>query len=188
MKLFAIIAFLFLTNKQSFCQDNCLKWEESRTLQISDFLGNVSDTSHSDAMSFAEVKYSYQFNSPRDFKFDVYANFNRNSSWIKKGIEDEALLRHEQLHFDIAELFARRIKYIFDHFMYTENYASEILALFNEQKTRYHVMQDKYDQETDHSVNSDKQREWSIYIARELAKSEPKTVHTEFYPLMASSK
>jgi hypothetical protein len=170
VKHFAIFVFKCFFCLKAFSQGNCLRWEESKRLQLTDFLGFAKDTSSFDAESFSEIRYTYAINSVSKLSFEVHANFDRNSSWIKKGVENDELLRHEQLHFDIAELFARKIKLAFEEYHFTANYPSEIHQIFNEQKAKYHLMQKRYDEETDHSVNIGKQIEWENYVAMELVK------------------
>jgi len=45
-----------------------------------------------------------------ELTFEVKATFDPAESWVKPGAQDPGLLRHEQLHFDLTELFARRLR------------------------------------------------------------------------------
>lgn len=168
MKNFLIIAFICAFASPLFSQSNTIIWNERQPLQWIDFAGNVNNNSSFDAESFAEVKYNYTFNSPTNFYFEVYACFNKNTSWYRKEYQSPQLLKHEQLHFDIAELYARKLKAAFDQFKYSKNFASEILQIFDEQKSEYHLMQHKYDDETNHSLNNERQNEWEQFIDEQL--------------------
>ncbi len=156
------------TSMVTYGQENLIRWHENEPLQWADFTGRANDTSWFAAECFAEIGYRYKFNNFKDFQFDVFAKFNRNTSWIKKEYQSEALLKHEQLHFDIAELFSMRIKEMFENYNYTEDFETEIQLLFNKKKLEYHLMQHQYDEETNHSLNKKKQKEWEVYIANEL--------------------
>jgi len=79
-------------------------------------------------------------------------------------------LKHEQLHFDIAELFSLRLKGLFENYNYTEDFEYEIQLLFDEKKREYQLMQRQYDEETNHSRVKKKQKEWESYISSELTK------------------
>src|SRR4051812_25653520 len=125
MKHFAILIFICFFGLKAFSQ-NYIYWEESKPLDVNDFLGDVKESENFDAESFAEVTYSYSLNSFSNLSFEVHAQFNRNTSWIKKDGANEQLLRHEQLHFDIAELFARKIRLAFRDYQFTSDYAVEI--------------------------------------------------------------
>src|SRR3954454_15021145 len=108
MKAFTIPAFLILFNLYSYSQENLLCWDESKPLQWDDFSGKAKDTSFFDAESFAEVRFNYKLDQLHAFHFDVKAIFNKNISWIRQEHRSDALLKHEQIHFDIAELYARK--------------------------------------------------------------------------------
>lgn len=174
MKGRAILVFLCLAHLKNFAQQNNIIWSETQPLQWSDFEGQAIDSSGFDAESFAEVKYNYRFKSTSDFYFEVFANFNKNISWSRKEYQSDALLKHEQLHFDIAGLYAAKLKEAFERFRYTQNFRNEILAIFNEKKTEYQLLQTRYDDETNHSVNKEKQREWEKFIADELSHIKPR--------------
>lgn len=168
MRSILIVAFICSSNVTSFGQ-NAIVWNEKRPLQWFDFSGRVNENSRFDAESFAEVKYDYIFNSPKDFYFDVYAKFNKNISWCKKEHQSTDLLKHEQLHFDIAALYAKRMKVAFETFPYSENFKNEIQQIFNQKKTEYHLMQQQYDEETNHSLKKERQKDWEVFILEQLS-------------------
>src|SRR4051812_33957026 len=122
MKGFILTAFICLTVMMGYGQQSFITWKENQQLQWDDFTGKINDTSKFDAECFAEVRYKYKFYSPQDFEFEVYANFDKNTSWRRKEMESEALLKHEQSHFDIAALFAEKLKNEFENFNYSMNY------------------------------------------------------------------
>jgi hypothetical protein len=167
MKKTVVIAFILFFSK-IYGQDNTMLWSENQSLEWRDFVGIVKDTSRFDAESFAEVRYHYKRNEQNRLNFEVYAHFNKNASWYRPGTQTEALLKHEQLHFDIAELYARKLKQAFETYPYSENFQAEVLAVFNEIKNDYHEMQHLYDEETNHSLNRDKQTQWSNTIHEAL--------------------
>ncbi|TDH24181.1 hypothetical protein EXU57_15310 [Segetibacter sp. 3557_3] len=155
-------------------QEHSKRWIENPLLQWADFEGEVKDTSRFDAECFANVTYDYVFYSPNEFQFEVYANFDRYNSWRKKEMQSDELLRHEQLHFNIAQLFADRLKFEFENYIYSENYEAEIEEIFDKVKAAYHDMQNLYDEETNHSLNKEKQEEWEEYINDQLYNSKVK--------------
>src|SRR4051812_22301937 len=107
---FIIFGFICSISIATYSQPNLIRWNDKEPLRWDNFAGKINDTSWFDAECFAEIRYNYKFNSLRDFQFDVFANFDQNTSWIKKEYKTEALLKHEQLHFDIAQLFSLKIK------------------------------------------------------------------------------
>ena len=171
---FLIFAFLCFACILSYGQENFIRWNDKEPLQWEDFGGKIKDTSWLDAECFAEIRYNYQFKSLKDFQFDVFANFDKNTSWIRKESQSEALLKHEQLHFDIAELYSLRIKEIFENYRYTKNFISEIQLIFNNKKQEYLSMQQQYDEETEHSINKKKQKEWEASVTDALRQMKSK--------------
>lgn len=168
MKTLLLLAFISFLSLPLTAQQNTLIWTETTPLNWADFTGRIIDSSRFDAESFAEVKYDYVVNQSGEVHFKVYANFNKNTSWCRPDRRSQALLKHEQLHFDIAALYAKKLKELFDNYHYSANYQEEIRQLFNQKKAEYHAMQNKYDSETKHSLNIEMQLQWEKFISQEL--------------------
>lgn len=160
---------LALISVCAFAQDSLLAWHKDRPLQWEDFAGAVNDSSHFDAECFAEVKYTYTFTSPQDFHFDVQAVFNKGTSWIKAANKSDKLLKHEQVHFDIAQLYACKLQQAFYNYTYTSNFAEEVLQIFDVFNKEYHHTQKLYDEQSNHSLVSNRQQEWENFVHQALA-------------------
>lgn len=167
MKILIIVSICFMS-LASFGQENLIKWNDNEPLQWKDFTGKINDTSWFDAECFAEIRYNYSFNTPQDFKFQVFANFDKAISWSRKEYQTEGLLKHEQLHFDIAQLYSLKIKELFESYNYTRDFLAEIQLLFAEKRLEYLSTQHQYDEETEHSLNKKKQKEWADNVSGEL--------------------
>jgi hypothetical protein len=172
-KLFLLIAVFFIINSTVHGQESIIKWTSDQQLSWEDFTGKVSDTSTFDAETFAEIFYQYRSDNEKNFEFEVHAAFNKNASWFRKEMQCEALLRHEQLHFNIAALFAEKLRRDFNSYHFSSNYEHEIRYIFTRNKLGYQAMQNLYDEETNHSLNQQKQTEWEKYINNELNKHAP---------------
>jgi hypothetical protein len=170
MKPFAITAFICFSTILIYGQQS-IRWNENKQLTWEDFTGKVNDSSKFDAECFAEIRYEYRFFYPGVFQFDVYANFDRNNSWSRKEMQTPALLKHEQMHFNIAQLFAEKLRDDFENFNYSANYNDQIRLLFIRREQEYRQMQEQYDEETNHSLRTVKQKEWEDFIFGELRKT-----------------
>ena len=168
VKPFAIAIFLLLFNAASYGQEDFLTWSKNRPLRWDDFSGRINDTSNFEAECFAQVRYSYKLNSLKEFTFDVQAIFDKSTSWIKPVNKSNALLKHEQVHFDIAQLYACKLRQAFSSYTYTSNFAAEILSVFDKLNREYHYMQKMYDEQSNHSLVSAKQKQWEAFIDEEL--------------------
>lgn len=98
-------------------------------------------------------------------KYEVRVMFLKNLAWFKD--TSSYILAHEQLHFDIAELFARKLRKAVKD--YTAKYNDkEFSRTVEELLSEERKAQDDYDRETAHGIYETKQMEWTREIAREL--------------------
>lgn len=148
-------------------------WAEGLKLNWNDFRGVPDSTVgtymgvKAQASTHAEIiaQGYWDSNLPN---FKVANRFIRSHSWVTDTTREIGLV-HERLHFDIAELYARKMrqgihelrkKKISDVNVYTDL----INTYLGELKERNR----KYDLETGHSVVDLKQQEWNLEIKREL--------------------
>jgi hypothetical protein len=81
---------------------------------------------------------------------------------------DEAL-NHEKRHFDICEIYARKIRQaILSNTFSTHNFSSKLEILFNKIVSEYRSEQSRYDRETKHSTDPVQQAKWSKMIDAQL--------------------
>ncbi len=93
----------------------------------------------------------------------AFAIFNKNLSWTID--TTKYLLQHKQLHFNIAELYTRKINKEFEELKNRfENEKSKYHSIYNALYIEMLKMQDQYDLETNHSQNRIKQEEWNKKI------------------------
>ncbi|HZV69782.1 MAG TPA: DUF922 domain-containing protein [Saprospiraceae bacterium] len=81
---------------------------------------------------------------------------------------DEAL-NHEKRHFEICEIYARKIRQaiITSHFSQTR-FSTSLESLFNKIVNEYRLEQSKYDRETKHSTDPVQQKRWNKIIDAQL--------------------
>ena len=105
------------------------------------------------ALSKIAIPYTFTSDGEVDLTIELSTRFIKNDSWYKKGEENNVLLGHEQLHFDIAEIHRRLIvKAILAAQFSAENYESELKEIVNRIcKEDYREMQDLYDAETNYA-------------------------------------
>jgi len=102
----------------------------------------------------------------------VQSVFDTNQSWFVPEGETDYVLRHEQIHFDITEIFSRKLrKELVEAKVTSTNFitAKPIFdRVFNEMRNR----QKRYDQETVRGEKKETQEYWEAIIELELAKYE----------------
>ncbi|PHN06290.1 DUF922 domain-containing protein [Flavilitoribacter nigricans] len=170
--LFPFLAthFGFAPNAASFEEE--IVWSGDRRLSWEDFKGIPSGRQITGAVTYSTIKATPSvagyFNNR--IEVDVKAIFRCDRSWAKdKAKESDYLLNHEQRHFDIAEVYARKIRTALqDHHITPRNYP-RIKAQVIEPLFREYVNFDKsYDKTTVHGLSSDLQEEWDHKIDEAL--------------------
>jgi hypothetical protein len=100
------------------------------------------------------------------FKSTVRAVFIPQESWVRDASKASAvLLRHEQLHFDITELHARMLRQKLSSVKLNCQHLNP--AFNNLTKAAFSAWQReeaRYDQETNHGLNAEKQKFWEDQI------------------------
>ncbi|PZD77847.1 DUF922 domain-containing protein [Mesonia sp. K7] len=148
--------------------DSILTWSETRKLSWDDFKGQPAAGKRSGAITASRFFTFPEYFYATDYgRLTAYAIFSKLESWNR--VESESLLAHEQLHFDISELFARKMRKRFDELRATNEtkisvYIKEMKKLFSESR----IYQNLYDRETKHGILIEIQERWSAKIAQEL--------------------
>jgi hypothetical protein len=153
-----------------------IEWSESRKLTWNDFKGKINsrdlntsaETSCELGLKSNSVKI---FNKP---KIAVTNIFDCNSSWVlPKDKNSSALLDHEQLHFDLNEIYARQLrkKILEGKFSYF-NLIKESNKIYEEISLSCIKRQELYDTETKHGTENIAQKRWEKDIKTELKELE----------------
>ncbi len=149
-----------------------ITWSGDRRLSWDDFKGIPSGGGFTGATTYSTIKATPKvegyFNSR--VAVEVKAVFRCDKSWAKEKAKESAyLLNHEQRHFDIAEMYARKIKQALAPYRITPRNYDQIKAEVIEQLFQEYVDYDKaYDHETVHGLKAGVQREWDERIDEAL--------------------
>lgn len=100
--------------------------------------------------------------------FRVHAFMKPSKSWVKPGYTDEYTLEHEQIHFTIAEIFARGLQTELNNIKINSQKSPLIQATFDKWLSKLEIEQKKYDFETRHGNNTIMQKMWSEKVKAEL--------------------
>lgn len=89
-----------------------------------------------------------------------------NSSWVVADQKNDALLAHEQGHFDITGLVARDLVKALGALRASkkDDLQREVSRLFKTHDGRAKSLSEQYDEETNHGRNAEKQSEWQSRI------------------------
>ena len=138
-----------------------------------DFKGSPPDGGQEAARTAYGLYYGWKCRG-QAFEFRVTAAFLPNQSWVKAATvrntaESRRTLRHEQTHFDVSEVYARRMRRYFQDLLAPCSQSDEELTTLAQRFVREEkATQVRYDEETTHGVVAPKQAEWESEIARQL--------------------
>ncbi len=152
-----------------------IKWDEKEPLTWKDFIAPVDNNSKHYANTKTSVNYQYQLhfhNNMYSLTFKVECVFLPNGSWCKPTKQTNGLLKHEQLHFDIQEIFARKLLSTFNAKNYTANYQVEVKSIYDSIALQATAMQRKYDIETNYGELPKAQAKWE-QLVHEWLKENP---------------
>jgi hypothetical protein len=146
--------------------NSLIPWNASRRLTWSDFKGDPDPHSTNAALTSSNINIEFGYDED-GFQYSIKCSFDQNRSWVR--IQTNDVLAHEQGHFDIAEIYARRLNKLMKAYRFNAKTAGKDLNLLYENAMKQHRQtQIEYDQETDYSRNRPKQEEWLKKISDDL--------------------
>lgn len=160
-----------------------IEWSESRKLSMADFqkVADHSNTSEYSGQTWSGIEPEYNTDG-KTIKYKVPALFDRDSSWMvyydKNHCKDLDVdwmnnhactygLAHEQKHFDITEIYARKIRRMF-HEEVNRGNLHRIDDMLEAYFREWERAQEHYDNETEHSLDKAQQAKWNAKIQRML--------------------
>ncbi|MDX1544855.1 MAG: DUF922 domain-containing protein [Christiangramia sp.] len=175
MRSLIVIAFFITCNFNSFSQDKKVKirWQEDRPLTWQDFRAEPVESLSYSANTNSGIGYSWDYSTATGtpvLNHEVTSNFYPEHSWVKEVDDMEYLLDHEQLHFDISELHARKLRKALAEYEIGRNIRLDLKRIYNKVETERSLMQKRFDKETSHSEDFDAEMRWRKFVANELEK------------------
>lgn len=170
---FNIIIIITLLLNASFKQksDDVIIWNKNEKLKWSDFMATADDKTDitKAAISSCNIKHTIYNMTSDTIYIKVYALFFKKESWKDSLIkQSDYCLKHEQTHFDITELYARKYRKVLSVLKIRRGEEYKILEQYNKIKDEWSNYQDAYDVETNHSSRKPKQEEWNKKVSKEL--------------------
>ena len=168
-----IIIFLLCFNSWSQNEDlKIIGWNENRPLNWSDFEDKPISNSSAAALTASGITFSYSIEKEEDeivdFRTEVTCLFYPEKSWVKLNLANDYILKHEQLHFNITELHARKFRKAISELKVSSKLKNKLNNLYDTINKASSEMQKRYDAETNHSINKEEQEKWHLYITSEL--------------------
>jgi hypothetical protein len=163
---FWIYTFLFLF--QSHHDVHRLIWSDSEPLKWSDFQGEPNTYSKTAALTSSGIQLA-KTKSGDSLYFIINSYFDKRKSWVNSGVKNDYILNHEQGHFTISEIHARRLRKALLNPQFKGSIDdNSISSLYKKQIKELNQNQELYDLETNHSINKEMQQRWDSTLSDEL--------------------
>lgn len=154
--------------------DNQIRYDQNKALTWDDFTKRIRPNAVYKAFTYSGISFSVATVAGK-VELDVYTYFDTKESWVEKDHQKPELLNHEQRHFDITELWTRKMKEELKAWDGMDVRA--FLGREGDKKTQeiydrlYEKMEEeqrRYDRETDHGTIKEQQVKWDLDIAGRL--------------------
>ena len=158
-----------------------IEWNPEIQLEWGDFKAKENTVSNTAVAtsSCGFVLESEAYNGQTSHR--IYVRFYCNESWRDPQVKNPAVLAHEQLHFDICEIYGRKLCKELMQLKKTGKLSQKkTQALYDDMMNAYNEYQDLYDLETSHSRNEGKQEEWKLRVKKELNALKAYSAYQEF--------
>lgn len=170
-----IVLAVLINVVSSFQSDdnNKIYWNAQKKIAWADFKGKADIESGHSAITDYGIFVNLKSQSD-SIIFTVNCIFNKSTSWVKYGMETDLLLKHEQTHFDIAEVYARLLrKQLLETKFQYRAIQEDYTKMQKVNMDNCNKEQAIYDRETNHSNIKEKQIEWNEKIEKRLKELEP---------------
>lgn len=175
MRKYLVIFTLMLCLTASAQEYETILWSIDHRLSWADFRAKPNGPARAAAITASGISYQFstlESNGEFELDYTVHTYFYPNKSWYQPEVCDEIILSHEQLHFDISELFARKMRRLLATTRFTKNVKAEVKSIYRKINKELAEFQNQYDDETNYSRNHEQQLLWNKKIAEALSKSQ----------------
>ncbi len=148
-----------------------IPWMQNRLLRWEDFKSNPKPYSDAVASASTSLGLSYKV-TDGELTFEIVCTFSKTKSWGL--LKTDYILAHEQGHFDITEIYARKLYYALAAYNWNpKTYQKDINRIYENTVNEKENFQKLYDGQSDHSRNKNVQANWEQIIQTLLTETEP---------------
>lgn len=148
-------------------QKHLIDWKEGERLEWKDFKQRVPPDAPNAALTSSAVGFQFTYGENK-FIFHIQCQFDKNQSWGR--VKNDYILSHEQGHFDITEIYARKLFKLLSAYTVGDvnTVSRDVNKIYEKTMQELNATQTKYDRETNNSVNRTAQAEWLADIQKQL--------------------
>jgi hypothetical protein len=168
LALYALLLGVLIIGKSN-TQSSMIVWNEERDLSWDDFQGTPDyNFDQVSALTSSGILH-YKGCENGKIIYKVQAYFEKKDSWVKPEAYTDYHLAHEQIHFDITELYARKLRKALKRREFICGQEAEFDAFVAKFLRKWQQAQIKYDQHSHYSMRPKEQKEWEYLVAMELS-------------------
>jgi hypothetical protein len=150
--------------------EESIPWSVRRIVGWQDFQSAPMRGTEAVASTSTSLGLAYQLKDG-ELSYEITCNFSKSKSWGL--MRTDYILAHEQGHFDITEICARRLYQELSAYTFNKRtYKQDLTRIYNTVVAEKERMQEVYDRETDHSRNKGIQATWQDSIQKMLDESQ----------------
>ena len=167
---FLLLIILGFNDSQDY---ETIAWSPENELTWEDFKGKAPNNDRAAATTASGISYQFSTSgSSGEIELDYLVStfFYPNKSWYQPSLCDSLILSHEQLHFDISELYARKMRKRLASSSFTQNVKAEVKQIYKEVLDELEEFQNLYDDQTNFSRDLEHQLLWNNKIEEALTK------------------
>ncbi len=166
------IEFIYDSSYTNYTDSDTIRWKKDLKLTWDDFQGKADPSSSFSAQSNCMFSYKSKaeyISGVMKLSLYLYPCFTKRASWVVPKNKQESLLNHEQLHFDICELYIRKLrKQISSLTLTLLDPGEQIKREFELAWADYQKAQSLYDIETRHGIIEITQKQWETDVKNQL--------------------
>lgn len=168
--LFWLVGFLAIFSLTSSTNNSpdIIYWDADQQLRWQDFKGHPQYQYRDISAITSSGIVHYKGCKDGLINYKIQAYFEKMESWVKAEALTEHHLEHEQIHFDITELYARKLRMALSQRVFKCGEEAAFETFVSVIQDSWEAEQQAYDLLTHHSMNKEKQKEWYHKIATEL--------------------
>lgn len=166
------VNFLSINPEDKSGKNDTILWSSEYKLKWADFQSSPDKKSPFSALSHCLFDYksvpTFE-NQMMVLNIRIFACFAKKGSWVQSDKKQDILLSHEQLHFDICELYVRRLRKKISETKFNLLHSDvQFKELFDEAWKSYQDAQNRYDEESEHGLVDEYQKSWATQVRIEL--------------------
>ncbi|MFP3598947.1 hypothetical protein [Chryseobacterium sp. SIMBA_029] len=166
-----ILFLIFISFSSLAFSQQYIEWNEQQKLSLDDFKGEIG-ISTAAAVSAVIINYKIISQSiwTGKIKIKIFANFDKSSSWVKPEFKSLQLLAHEQGHFNITEIFSRKLqKKVDKEIKGSKDFSQKFQKMYDDLYDEHFLFQTKYEVDTDNGRDVENQEKYNKLIEEMLS-------------------